>query len=131
VVVRSPETVVFDKEVDALRVPTETGQVGIRHGAEPIVFIVEAGLLLARIGATTHFIGCAGGILDSTREQVNILTPFAIVHTSADTVLKELNERMTTPDAELIARRHLGELEMRIASELRRRAQSSANVGEL
>ena len=45
-VVCTPHEVVFDAEVRSVRVPTETGHVGIRPRMEALVLPVEAGLLL-------------------------------------------------------------------------------------
>ncbi len=45
-VVRTPREVVLERGVSSLRVPTETGQVGVRSGAEPRGLAVEPGLVL-------------------------------------------------------------------------------------
>ena len=46
--VRTPREVVVELRVSSIRVPTETGQVGVRPRAEPLVLAVEPGLVLVR-----------------------------------------------------------------------------------
>ena len=47
-IVRTPREVILETEVSSVRLPTETGQVGIRRQVEPMVLAVEPGLVLIR-----------------------------------------------------------------------------------
>jgi F0F1-type ATP synthase epsilon subunit len=118
-VIQTPNQIVFEAPVSAMRVPTQTGQVGIRVGMEPLVLIVEPGLVSLRDAEKTSFVGTSGGLLDAARDVVRFLSPVAIVGSSPEAVLDELNAQLGMPDSELMARRRLGELEARIIEELK------------
>lgn len=117
-VIRTPHEVPFDDRVRAARVPTETGQVGLRPRGEPLILVVEPGLVVVHLDGAPRFAATAGGLLESDRDQCTIYTPFAVIG-SEDEVLAALERALATPDSELVARRKLGELEQRIVQELR------------
>jgi F0F1-type ATP synthase epsilon subunit len=116
---RTPHAIVFDEAVLAVRVPTQSGQAGLRPGGEPCLSVVEPGLIIARTPAALRFIASAGGLLDARRERAIVLTPFAVVGDDGSEVLAALARALATPDNELRARKRLGELEQRILHELR------------
>ena len=118
-VVRTPHQVIFDDRVRGARVPTETGQVGLRPRGEPLVLVIEPGLVLLRGGGGLRFGATVGGLLESSREQCTLYTPAAVVGSSEDEVLSALDRLLSAPDRELVARRQLAELEQRILQELR------------
>lgn len=117
--IQTPSVTVVDRRVRALRVPTQTGQVGIRPGIEPLVLIVEPGLVSLVDEEETSYVGTAGGLLEASRVAVKLVTPFAITGTSPDQILTELNAQLGTPNSELVARRRLGELEARLIEQLK------------
>lgn len=119
--IRTPHHAVIDAQVSAARIPTETGQVGLRPRQEPFVLVVEPGLILLRTDGRLRFAATAGGLLESDRERCVLYTPFAVLGDMDSEVLAALDRALATPDSELSARRRLGELEQRIAQELRER----------
>jgi F0F1-type ATP synthase epsilon subunit len=126
-IVRTPHGVVFEQDLEALRVPVETGQVGLRPGGEPAVLAIAAGLVIARGGAgdagdasRRHFIGTAGGLLTLDGAAAVLLTPLAVTGTTAEGVLAELENALATPNAEMEARAAIERLERGILQELRR-----------
>lgn len=127
--IRTPREVVLDEALRAARVPTGSGQVGLRPGAEPFTLAVEPGLVLLRTEEGVRFAATAGGLLDAGAARCVLYTPFAVVGDAEAEVLAALELALTTPDSELAARRRLGELEQRIVHELRRRP-AAARVGE-
>ena len=61
----------MDREVARLRTPygvcspsTETGQAGLRPRGEPLLTVVEPGLILLRQGGGIRFAASAGGLLE-------------------------------------------------------------------
>jgi F0F1-type ATP synthase epsilon subunit len=120
-VIRTPHEVVLDAPVQAVRVPTETGQVGLRPREEPLMLAVEPGLVVVRTEHGVRFAATAGGLLDGGRERVVLHTPFAVTDEREADVLAALDRALATPDSEIAARRRLGELERRIVHELRAR----------
>jgi F0F1-type ATP synthase epsilon subunit len=118
-VLRTPHEVVFDDRVRAARVPSETGQVGLRPRGEPLVLVVEPGLVLLRADGIVQFAATAGGLLESGRERCALYTPAAVVGRSEEEVLNALDRLISAPDRELAAHRQLAELEQRILQELR------------
>src|SRR5262245_34316586 len=113
-VIRTPRDVVLDEHVRAARVPTESGQVGLRPREEPLALVVEAGLCVVHRESAVLLAATAGGLLEGDRETATLYTPFAVVGTRGDEVLAALDHALATPDSEIAARRRLGELEKHI-----------------
>lgn len=119
--IRTPHESILDGNVQSVRIPTETGQVGLRPRQEPLLLAVEPGLLLLRSDSAPRFAATAGGLLRCDRRQCLLYTPFAVLGDDEAEVLAALSRALATPDSELLARRQLGELEHRIVEELGRR----------
>jgi F0F1-type ATP synthase epsilon subunit len=123
-VIRTPHHIVIDARVSAVRVPTETGQVGLRPRGEPLLLAIEPGIVLMKAGDATRFAATAGGLCESDRERATLYTPFAVLGESADEVMAALDQALAALDGEIVARRRLGELEQRIVAELRQRPRT-------
>jgi F0F1-type ATP synthase epsilon subunit len=119
-VVRTPERGIFDEAVTSLRLPTDTGQVGLRPRAEATVLVVEPGLVLARAGGALRFLATAGGLLRCDGSSATLLTPVAVVGDSEQSVAQALDQVLRTAHAELELRAVLQRLETGILLELRR-----------
>jgi len=131
-VIRTPHEIVLEGDVNAARVPTATGQVGLRPRREPLLLVVEAGLVIVRTGdGGVRFAATAGGLLEGTREQTVLYTPFAVAGDADAEVLAALDRALAVPDGELAARRRLTELEQRIVKELRQERRSGPARGEV
>ena len=78
-VVRTPQGGVFDERVTSLRVPTDTGQVGLRPRSEEAALVVEPGLALAASSDGLRFVATAGGLLRCDGVEAVLLTPLAVV----------------------------------------------------
>lgn len=118
--IRTPHQVVFDEPVRSARVPTDGGQVGLRPRQEPLLLVIEPGLILLWTGQRPRFAATAGGLLEAGRERAVLYSPFAVTSEQAAEVLDALDQALATPDSDVAARRRLGELEERILGELRR-----------
>ncbi|MFO0749627.1 MAG: hypothetical protein U1F43_28750 [Myxococcota bacterium] len=116
----TPHEAILSEPARSLRVPTETGQVGLRPRGEALVLVVEPGLVVLATDTGPRYVASAGGLLESDGATCTLYTPFAAAG-AADEVLAALERRLATPDSELAARRALGELEQRIVHELRQR----------
>lgn len=132
-VLRTPHAVVLQTAVRALRVPTETGQVGLRPRGEATVLAVEAGIVNLRRADGVTFAGTAGGLLTSDGRRSTLLTPLAVVGADAAEIAAELQRALAEPNSELEARATLSKLEGRILQELRqeRKAESQQRQGGL
>ncbi len=130
VVIRTPHERVLDAVVRAVRVPTETGQVGLRPRQEPLLLGVEPGLVILRTEAGVRLAATAGGLLHGDRQQCVLYTPFAVLGEDEAEVLAALERAFGTPDSELVARKDLDEIERRIVLELRRGAQFAPGRSE-
>jgi len=117
--IQTPHARVFDGALRAARVPTETGQVGLRPRQEPSILVVEPGLVLLFEDGRSWFAATAGGLLEVRRQESVLFTPFAVAGDDGAAVLAALDRALAAPDAELAARRRLGELEQRIVQEVR------------
>lgn len=121
VLIRTPHETVVDAMVTAARMPTPTGQVGLRPRMEPLVLVVEPGIVILRMDDGLRYAATAGGLLEGDREQAALYTPFAAQGDRDTDVLAALDRALAMPDSELAARRRLGELEQRIVQEVRSR----------
>jgi F0F1-type ATP synthase epsilon subunit len=117
---RTPQALVATLEVASLRVPTDSGQVGLRPRAEPAVLAVEPGLAVAHTAAGLRLLATAGGLLRLERDHALLLTPLAVVGESEQDVRARLEEAMAEPTADAELRRAIERLEHGILQELRR-----------
>jgi F0F1-type ATP synthase epsilon subunit len=118
-IVRTPSEVVLEVDVLSIRVPTETGQVGVRRRAEPLVLAVAPGLVLVRRDDTYEFVGTAGGLLRCDGATASLLTPLAVTGDDEDEVIDALEKALAQPSVEMEARATLGRLQNSILRELR------------
>lgn len=130
-VVRTPQSGVFDERVTSLRVPTDTGQVGLRPRSEAAALVVEPGLALAASSNGMRFVATAGGLLRCDGKEALLLTPLAVVGESAEVVGAQLAEALATPRTDLELRAVLQRLETGILQELRRGASAAHRGGPL
>ncbi len=117
-VIRTPRAVIVDTDVAALRIPTQTGQVGLRPRGEPSVLAIEAGLIVLRLPNRMRYAGTAGGLLHTDRKSASLLTPLAVVGDDLASVSQQLDALLSTPSEEMDVRGKLGRLETRILQEL-------------
>lgn len=117
-VIRTPRDIVLEADVISIRVPTETGQVGLRRGCEPTVLAVEPGLILARLRDRTRFAGTAGGLLRCDGRLASLLTPVGVIGDELNAVLEELDRTLSAPNTEQEVRAMLKRLEKNILEEL-------------
>ncbi len=116
--VRTPHAVVLEAELDSLRVPTGSGQVGLRPRAEASLLEVAPGLVVARRGGGVRFLATAGGLLRHRGTEATLFTPIAVEGGDADEVLRAMEHARAEPGEEREVRRQLGRLEQRIRQEL-------------
>ena len=127
-IVQTPRSQIFAGLVTSLRVPTETGQVGLHLRHEGTVLAIEPGLVLAHDEAKWHFLGTSGGILSSDGALARLLTPLAVIGNSAPDVVSALERALAAPDADIQARAKLGQLEANIVNQLRQPARPGTAV---
>jgi len=117
-VVRTPHGVVFDQGVRSVRLPTISGQVGLRVRMEPCLLTAEPGLILVR-HAATRFMASVGGLVRCDRHQSQLLTPLAVIADARAEVISRLDAALEAPGVDVELRRLLVRLETGILSELR------------
>jgi F0F1-type ATP synthase epsilon subunit len=125
--VRTPQGRVLDELVRSIRLPSDTGQVGLRPRSEPCALVVEPGLVLAAHDTGLRIVATAGGLLRCDGEEAVLLTPLAVVGESAEAVRDELSTRLGTPSPDLELRSVLQRFETGILENLRR---GSGSLGE-
>lgn len=128
VTIRTPSETVVDQDVAALRVPTQSGQVGLRPRSEPSVLAVEAGLITLRLESGMRYAGTAGGLLHTDTESASLLTPLAVVGDDVESVARQLDALLSAPSEEMEVRRTLERLETRILQELRQGEEPTGSV---
>ncbi|KAA5546244.1 hypothetical protein FYK55_04985 [Roseiconus nitratireducens] len=119
VTIRTPLETVYQEDVSAMRVPTESGQVGLRPRMEPGVLAVEPGLISLRIDDQERYAGTAGGLLRVDRQRAQLLSPLAVIGDDVGAVAEQLDHLLSQPSEELEVRRTLDRLQTRLLQELR------------
>ncbi len=128
VTIRTPSETVVEQDVAGLRVPTQSGQVGLRPRGEPSVLAVEAGLIVLRLNGGMHYVGSAGGLLHYNGELASLLTPLAVAGEDVESVSRQLDALLSEPSEEMEVRRTLGRLESRILQELHEGDEHTGSV---
>jgi hypothetical protein len=118
--------VVSDEPVHSLRVPADSGQVGLRLRSEPAALVVEPGLVLSRSAGGLRFVATAGGLLRCDGVQAVLLTPLAVCGEAPESVRAELETALAAPRAAFELRAVLQRLETGILQELRRSTSEGA-----
>jgi F0F1-type ATP synthase epsilon subunit len=118
-VIRTPKEVTLDLEASSIRVPTLTGQVGLRPRSESTILAIEAGLIVIRQHNQFSYAGTAGGLLRSDGALATLLTPLAVTGDDPDAVVTELDRVLAIPSEESEIRKALAHIELRIREELR------------
>jgi F0F1-type ATP synthase epsilon subunit len=120
-IVRTPHAEVLRRSVLSLRVPTETGSVGLLPRAERAVIAIEPGLVIAREPARQLLVATAGGLLRVEPHVVTLLTAIAIVGQDPAGVKAAMDGLMSQPSAESELRRRIDTLERSLMSQSQRR----------
>jgi F0F1-type ATP synthase epsilon subunit len=123
--VRTPQGIAFEAKLRSLRVPTDTGQVGLRPRTERTALGVEPGLVLAGALEGLRFVATAGGLLRCDGKEAVLLTPLAVAGDSAPAVRAALEAALRGAQADLELRKVLQRLESGLLHELRRAAPGS------
>ncbi len=128
-IVRTPREVVLDLAVRSVRVPTETGQVGLRPRCEALVLPIEASLVVARTLDGVRFIGTAGGLLTCDGATATIVTPLAVTGDNQEQIQQALDQALSEPTEDMQARASLERLEGGILQEIHSERQQRGRVG--
>jgi F0F1-type ATP synthase epsilon subunit len=118
-IVLTPHALVAELDVDSLRVPADTGQIGLRPRCEATVLAVQPGLVLARTATALRYVGTAGGLLRCDGRAAVLLTPLAVLGDEGPGVMDALAAALATPDPERDLRRAIERLQTGILTELR------------
>jgi F0F1-type ATP synthase epsilon subunit len=118
---RTPHALVAELEVSGLRVPTDTGQVGLRPRHEALLLAVEPGLVHVHARQGLRFAGTAGGLLNSDGRRAVLLTSDAVLGEDPDAVLAQLERTLAAPDPEREIRRAIERLATGLVQEMRDR----------
>jgi F0F1-type ATP synthase epsilon subunit len=124
--VRTPHEEVFDERLVSLRLPTDSGQVGLRPRSEPAALVVEPGLVLARAPGGMRFVATAGGLLRCDGREALLLTPLAVTGGSAEEVRAGLEAALGAPGPDVALRGVLQRLEAGILQQLRRTTEPAS-----
>jgi F0F1-type ATP synthase epsilon subunit len=119
-VVLTPHALMAELDVVSLRLPADTGQVGLRPRGEATVLAVEPGLVLAQTATELRFLATAGGLLRADGRQATLLTPLAVLGDDGPGVLAALATALAMPDPERDLRLAIERLQTGILQELRR-----------
>ena len=73
----TPEKKVFSDTVDAVTIPTESGEVGILNNHAPLISTLKPGILSYTRGGTNERMVIAGGFLEVSQNNVSVLADIA------------------------------------------------------
>jgi F0F1-type ATP synthase epsilon subunit len=117
-IVRTPQAIVVETEARAIRVLTETGHVGLRPKMEPVILTAEPGLALVHREDSCLFVGTAGGLLKCEGAVATLLTPLAVAAEDQGSVMQELQQQLSEPQAELDVRTTIDTIQLSILNEI-------------
>jgi F0F1-type ATP synthase epsilon subunit len=130
--VRTPHETVFEADCRSLRIPTESGQVGLRPAVERHVTAFETGIVNFQTpDHRIRFIGTAGGLLLCDGMTATLLTPLAVVGDDEESVVSRLDDILSQPGSEMETRMMLSRLEGEIVNELQRDRSERMRAREL
>ena len=95
----TPEKKVFSDTVDAVTVPTESGEVGILNNHAPLISTLKPGILSYTRGGTNERMVIAGGFLEVSQNNVSVLADIA--ETAADIDVEAARSERETLEKEL------------------------------
>ena len=80
----TPEKKVFDAEVEAVTIPTASGEVGLLANHAPIVSALRPGILSYTLKGSVEKMVIAGGFVEMNNNKVSVLTDSAETATEVD-----------------------------------------------
>src|SRR5690348_7077708 len=80
----TPEAVVYSQDVDMVTLPAITGQIGILPRHAPVFTRIVPGEIIVRRNDEREFLAIGEGIVEITRDRVEIATDMAIAVTAID-----------------------------------------------
>lgn len=87
--ITTPESVLYDDEIDAVSVPTTTGRITVLPHHISLLTQVDSGEVTVRRHGKEEFIGVTGGFLEVKKEVVTLLSDYA-VHSESIVVEKAI-----------------------------------------
>lgn len=73
----TPEKKVFDESVDAVTVPTASGEAGILPNHAPLISALKPGILSYSLKGSTERLAIGGGFVEVSSNKVSVLTDAA------------------------------------------------------
>ncbi len=73
----TPESSVFDREVDSVTIPTANGEIGVMPNHLPLVSALKPGVLTYTVKGSTDRIAVSSGFVEISGNQVSVLTDAA------------------------------------------------------
>jgi F-type H+-transporting ATPase subunit epsilon len=73
----TPERRILDADVDAVTVPTESGEAGILPHHAPLISALKPGILAYNIKGTTDKLAVSGGFVEVNTDKVSVLVDTA------------------------------------------------------
>lgn len=119
----TPERKLLSEKVDAVTVPTMSGEVGILQNHAPLIGVLKAGVLSYQKGGATERLMIAGGFIEVSSDNVSVLADTAetadeinveAARTERDAAEKELAGWKGTPEEAVVERERLEKAEARL-----------------
>jgi F0F1-type ATP synthase epsilon subunit len=117
-IVRTPGSIVLETDARSIRVLTETGHVGLRPRMEAVILTIEPGLVFVHRNDGLLFIGTAGGLLKCDGKVATLLTPLAVAAEDQASVMRQLQQQLSQPKAELEVRNTINNIQSSILTEI-------------
>ena len=119
----TPEKKVFSDTVDAVTVPTESGEVGILASHVPLISMLKPGVLSYTRGGASERMVVAGGFVEVSENNVSILADIAesageidaeAARTDSETIQKELGAWKGSEEDFVVKREQLEKAQARL-----------------
>jgi F-type H+-transporting ATPase subunit epsilon len=83
---RTPEQLLVDRDVSAIKAEDRSGWVGILPGREDVIVVLPPGLLVFRDGEGETYVALAGGLLDLRGGVCRVLAREAMLDRNLDSI---------------------------------------------
>lgn len=93
---RTPEQLLVDRDVSAIKAEDRSGWLGILPGREDVIAVLPPGLLIFRDGEGESYVALSGGLLDLRGSLCRVLAREAVLEQNLDSIAERVEALLRT-----------------------------------
>ena len=95
----TPTGCVLEGDIEAITVPSMSGEIGLLTGHIPIITALDVGPLTVSMSGENKVFAVEGGFVEMAKDRINVITEMALTPSEIDTA--EATEAVNKAEAEL------------------------------